>query len=670
MAAHDGPHVLSGTRDGAGPARTAAAAVVGLVVCLGLLVLVPWLGALLSVAALVAVVPLGGTSASARLVGLVAISSGLLGLALAVGDGLAFRVLSPDRVRIAFAVPVVVAAVVVVVSAATGRRVRWARADLGLVAPVLVAVAAWAATGLPARGVDLGQGIGGLMLMGWDHQSHFSVFSYLYDQGGVWRPDASAPVSMFLGYPPLAGAIGVGLAMLVSPGDLQPVQQFPLYVQATAVTFALGAALVAWTAGSLGRRVAEATDHGARAGGVGLVSGLVVGGYVVLGPPVALFDYGFTNFFLAIALATAASWLAFTRMQEPGARANAYSAAVVVATAVALALLWTPLVVLVVPVGLALVVAAVRARQWWALATTALLVLVGGSVAAWQVLGIAPSGGEASSLLDTLARASGGQPAVPLPHLVALAAVGIAAPVLLGRTRWPSGFASLAVPAAGAVVAAAFAVNTSRAGFSVPDAYYVAKALWIVYLAVIPVAGGAVAVGALALVGRLDPSASLWRARGRLALAGVLSAVLLWAAAPTQNAPNGAIDYYAMPVGTEAVSHRWTAFREVPQGEVVADAVRRSGRWPGRVAIVWDGGDLLTNRWVGSLRGDLDQRANAVYTVLAAPPYAEPSRDALGASLAADPTLSVVLVAATPESLAVLRPLKKEFPGRVTVVSG
>ena len=342
-----------------------------------------------------------------------------------------------------------------------------------------------------------------------------------------------------------------------------------------------------------------------------------------------------------------------------------------VVAAAALALLWTPLVAMMVPAGLFLLLVAVRARHWWSLAVMGCLAVVGGWVAAWQAFRIAPTTGDATSLVQTLAGVGGGQPAVPLPHLVALAVLGVAAPALLGP-RWRAfAWAPLAAPVAGLLVTAVFVVNTSRAGFPISDSYYVAKSLWIVYLALIPVAGAATAVGALALLQRRSaPGGPAWWSRAQVALAGVLAASLLWAASPTQNAPGGVIDYYATPVGGQAVPDRWNAFRNVPQGNVVAYAEERTRKWPNRLAIAWDSGDLLTNRWLASLRGDLDSSANAVYTALSATPYAEPARDALAAALEADADLEVVIVVATPESQELLRPLKRQFRGRVTVLTG
>jgi hypothetical protein len=155
-----------------------------------------------------------------------------------------------------------------------------------------------------------------------------------------------------------------------------------------------------------------------------------------------------------------------------------------------------------------------------------------------------------------------------------------------------------------------------------------------------------------------------------VALAALVSASLLWAATPTQNAPNGAIDYYSTPVGAEAVRVRWNALRNVPQGQVVAHAQEVGRAWPRRLVIAWDSGDLLTNRWLSSLRGDLDSQANAVYSMLGASPFAEPARDALAAALEADPELEVVLVVATPESRDLLRPLVRQFPRRVAIHLG
>jgi hypothetical protein len=231
-----------------------------------------------SVGAFVALVPLGGTRASTRLVVALLLACGLLAVALGLGDQLGVRVLSPDRLRLALAVPAIVAGAVVVAAVLRGRRPSLAHPDLGLLTLLLVTGAAWAVTGIPALGVDLGQGVGGLMALGWDHQSHFSIFSYLYEQGGVWRSGDPADASMFLGYPPLAGAVGVALTMLVTPDHLGPAQQLAAYLQTSAATFGLGAAVLAWTGGSMARHVASATSHRARAGGVALAAGLVVGG--------------------------------------------------------------------------------------------------------------------------------------------------------------------------------------------------------------------------------------------------------------------------------------------------------------------------------------------------------------------------------------------------------
>ncbi len=88
---------------------------------------------------------------------------------------------------------------------------------------------------------------------------------------------------------------------------------------------------------------------------------------------------------------------------------------------------------------------------------------------------------------------------------------------------------------------------------------------------------------------------------------------------------------------------RSSAFRNVPQGDVVARAEEVTEGRPNNLAIAWDSGDLLTNRWLASLRSDLDGGADGVYTALAGAPYVEPARDALMAALTNDPDLDVVI---------------------------
>lgn len=657
-------------RDAYGLVPSVVAVVVGLPVVGALLVVVPYVGALLAVASFVALVPLGSRLASTRLVVGGALGCGILALVLALGDQLAFRVLTPDRVRVAFLVPALVAAGVVLVCAARRRPLPVAVPDLGLATIAVVVVAGWAVTGSTALGVDVGHGIGGLMSRGWDHQSHFSIYSSLYEQGGVWRPGDPDDASRFWDYPPLAGALCVVVAILVSPGDTTPVAQFPLYIQSTALLFAVGAALLAWTAGSVARRMAASSLRARGSDVVGLAAGVVTGGYVLLGQASALFDFGFVNFFFGVALATTTTWVVVAVAPRWSTGAVAVPAALAVATATALAQLWTPLVVLAVPAGLLVAVRLVRARAWFLLGLTVVAAAIGAWTALWQTTRLAATGADATSLASTLAAVGGGQPPVPTSHLVALATIGLAGPLVLGA-RWRTAFWGLLVaPAAGLAIVLAFAVNTMRLDFPLADSYYVAKCVWIVYLTLIPVIGPAVASAAVrlqrVLAARKDDR---WR-HARVAGAAVVAASLVWASAPTSLGVGASIDYYSEPLGAQAVSDRHDAFRDITQGLVVVGAIDATRRWPNRLAIAWDSGDLLTNRWLASLRGDLNTTADEVYTAMSDAPYGESARDALQAALAAHPELKLAIVVVTPESQELLKPLKRAFPDRVVVVAG
>lgn len=646
--------------------RQAVGAVAIWFIAVGMIYTLPPVGALLSVAVFVAVVPLGGERLSARLVSTCVVGAGLLGLLLALGDTFGFRVLTLGRLQSAFLVPATAAVLVLLYGVVRQQRIHAARLDAATVPLLLATGVGWWSAGYPAQGVEFGDTIGGLMLLGWDHQSHFTIFSYMQEQRGVWRQGPPESASLFLDYPPLAGAIAVGLTTLVGAPTSDASSLLENYVRSASAMFGLAVGLIAWTAAKTGEQVATRRLRRVHPGGVAVFCGLAVGGYVVLGPASAFFDYGFTNFLLAISMATATSWLVIAELKDYPGRA----AVVVMSATAAMGLLWTPLVLLMAPSGLVLLVRIIRGKLWGLLVMTVLLAAVGAWVAAWQVYRIVPDGSAANSIAQTLAAVGGGQPAVPVSHLVLLVLLGVATTVTrarLGNEWW----APLALPLAGVLIAIAFAVNTTRAGFPVADSYYVAKALWIVYLALLPLLGTLTAVCIVALVGSTtsrEKEAFVEGGRGslRTLLVGLAVASVLWFSTLTENAPNGYIDYYSIPVGGQAVLDRWDAFRNVPQGEVVAAAYEETQIRPHRTVVVWDSGDLLTNRWLASLRGDLTADADAIYTALPSP-YAEPARTALEQALQARPQLKLLIVASRP-SRDFLRPLQEMFPGRVAFI--
>lgn len=222
--------------------------------------------------------------------------------------------------------------------------------------------------------------------------------------------------------------------------------------------------------------------------------------------------------------------------------------------------------------------------------------------------------------------------------------------------------------AAAALLALVFVWNTTRFDLPARDSYYVAKSLWIVYLGLVPTIGAGVglAFSAVPVGGAPGRSGRDSLARSaRMSVAGVAAAALVWSSAPTPNAPNGSIDYYSVPVGGQALLDRDDIFRGIAQGDVVARAAELTRSTPRRLAIAWDSGDLLTNRWLGSLRGNLTGHADRVLSSLLGAPYAEPAAAALRQALVSDPTLRVVVVWANPDSRELLRQLKAEFGPRI-----
>lgn len=85
---------------------------------------------------------------------------------------------------------------------------------------------------------------------------------------------------------------------------------FP-YVQWNAVSFALPVMALAWIASYVAGRWATTVTNKRAAQGATLLAAGVIGIWIRFGSPQALFNPGFTNFTIAVAICTTASCLSF-----------------------------------------------------------------------------------------------------------------------------------------------------------------------------------------------------------------------------------------------------------------------------------------------------------------------------------------------------------------------
>ena len=148
---------------------------------------------------------------------------------------------------------------------------------------------------------------------------------------------------------------------------------------------------------------------------------------------------------------------------------------------------------------------------------------------------------------------------------------------------------------------------------------------------------------------------------------GALTLALVWLSTPTQSTSRGHFEYYAIPVGSQAVLDRRDEFRGRAEGDVVVQALEVTRNQQSHLVVIWKGHDLLTNRWLASLRGDLTVQNDVIYRALAEAPDGSAARGVLEQALAADPALDVVIVASEATRSDSLQSLIVQFPGRVAI---
>ena len=654
-------------RSGARPRRTytlaggswgarGGAAAVALVTAL-LIWLLPVVGAIAVMAIVVMIVPLA-RDLSARIVIAFLIALGATAVVVMAGDIVGIRVLSPDRFRLGLAIVAVVAAGFLLMRPFSTLKPRF---DAGL-APLLgVTAVSWFLFSGPALTLTSGDDIGGLMVMGWDHQSHFTIFSSLYEQGGVWDPAAAEKRFSFYTYPPLAGVLSVMMTMLAHPSPLDIDSMVPFYVHTTALLAALGFGLVAWVGYAAARQVPSRL-RSRRRSQVAVVASVVLAGALMLGPVSSFYDMGFSNFLLASALGGSASWVV---LSVPGAR-RLVRLTVLAATVASIALLWTPITLLLLGAVIVLGWELIRDRRWLLLMAAVLFGAGALSVIAWQTLRLVPDGAQATTLAGTIAAVGGGLPPVPFfqaSGMVVAAALLAAAHRRGHRRPWMT----LLLTALGAIVlAGVFTYNTVRTETSAQDSYYVAKATWVLYVVAAPILAALISL-ALNLVASSVATnvGSRGSARLRTGVVGVMVAALVWGSLASVQTPGGKAGYFSVPTGVQNAWTRWDAYRGIDAGHLILATEDLFDNRPRKLGILWDAGDLLHNRWLASIRGQLTVRNDRVLSALPGAPYLEPARDALQRALAGDPSLRVVVAWYLPATRKLLKPVKQQFPDRL-----
>jgi len=529
--------------------------------------------------------------------------------------------------------------------------------------------------------------VSGMYFSGWDNQGHFVPFANTIDVGSLRWPTMDGSVAWNQWYPALhtvtwSVAYLASDAMAMSASSVDRVSLLWPYLQWTAVCFAASMAALAWVAGDLATRIARTGARGwAGTAVVGPVAVVVFAGFAYLGFPTLMFNAGFTNFIMGVAVLTVTSYLAARSWRS----ARLLGVALVPLGALAVIGLWTPLVLGLLPAGVIVTVALWRgsdsskrtaARGTLALGWAAGTVLVVGAITWLQGRAIvaADDGGTTSSLAEGLGSVGVGMVPFNLGMAIAapLVACGVAA--LLWRAR----AVPLGVAVAGASVgflpfiiiaaSAADSADVDRLG-----SYYLLKSLAALFLATAPTLAalvGCLAAVVVTVVIRAVRNAG-HRRRGTVdaVIALAIGAVLLLGGFGYVGAlPESFLPGFGAAPGLAAGQTRVQSVNNALIGESIIEARNKAIEVPQLTSMLWDGSGTLPNLWVRSLTGVMTQQENKFYTGLPSFPYDDKAIEYLQLSLVKNPQMNLALLWFRPVSGVQLQRFADQWPDRVQLV--
>ena len=518
--------------------------------------------------------------------------------------------------------------------------------------------------------------VSGLFFTGWDNQGHFTPFANTIEVGSTTWPTFDGTIAWNQWYPSLHTTMW-SLAQLASqtsaeildrPGLLWP------YVQWTSVSFALSLAALAWVASDLTRRCTPLVGVRSRfvRRSAPTIALLAFAAFALLGSPTQLFNSGFTNFVMAVAVTTVTAYLS----ARSWCSARVLGWILIPLGALAVNALWTPLVLGLVPSAVIVLIALGRTRLWlapvWAVASGGLVL---GTVYLQSRAIVDVDPGASSSFMEDLGAIGAGMTPFNLGAAIVSPIIAIlVAIVLLRSDRRP-----LAIALAGPSVAiCAFLWLTmsaaDAAGLSRLGSYYVLKTLNALLLVNAPMFAAGAGIGialVLAAMKRrvLDPSTA--RAVNRLnaviigcviALVGVTSFGYVGAT------PSGFASGFGSAPGIAAGAARAGSADNYLVGEAIIRARDAAMPYPGKTTMLWDGSGVLVNMWIASLNRVLSKDDHQFYRELPPFPYTEETVTYVDFALGLHPKFDLALLWFRGVSGEQLATLKRQHPDRVTLV--
>ena len=518
--------------------------------------------------------------------------------------------------------------------------------------------------------------VSGLFFTGWDNQGHFTPFANTIEVGSTTWPTFDGTIAWNQWYPSLHSTVW-SLAQLASQagGEIldRPALLWP-YVQWTSISFALSLAALAWVASDLARRCAPLVGvrnrFVRRAAPVIAILGFAV--FALLGSPTQLFNSGFTNFIMAVAVTTLTAYLSARSWRS----ARELGWILIPIGALAVNALWTPLVIGLVPSAVIVLIALGRSRIWlapvWAVASG---VLVLGTVYLQGRAIVVDDPGATSSYIEDLGAIGVGMTsfnvgaAIVCPIVAVLVAI-----VLLRSDRRP-----LAIAVAGPSVAICAFLWLSMsaadsAGLSRLSSYYVLKtlnALLLVNASMLAAGAGiGIAVVIAAMKRRvLDPRSAPSVNRFNAVIVGcVIGLVGVTSFGYLGATPNGYPSGFGSAPGIAAGAARAGSVDNYLVGEAIIRARDAASPYPGKTTMLWDGSGVLVNLWVASLNRVLSSEDQRFYSGLPPFPYEDDAVSYVNFALGINPKLDMALLWFRGVSGDLLNTVKLEHPDRVVLV--
>jgi len=475
--------------------------------------------------------------------------------------------------------------------------------------------------------------VAGLFFSGWDNQAHFTTFANTYAANSTTWPTTDGSVAWNQWYPSLHTTIWALLEFAGGATGLARPELLFGYIQWNAITFALSVTALAWVASDLAGRISRNHAGKRAAQTAGFLAAAAMGAWILLGSPQFLYNAGFTNFTMGVAVVTAASYLSVRSMRS----ARTLGWFLVPLAAIATIGLWTPLAITLIPAGVIVAIALIRRKLILGILWLVANAIVGG-VLAWQqgrAILAAEDGASAGEFAQAIGAVSTGMAPFNIAAGIAAPFLAVAMAIAL-RTHRPLAFGIAAPSILTGVLALAFIPGTDAAGISRIQSYYVLKALDASLLATAPLLA---AVGATAFVLLIRQ----FRTITAIAITAVTTITAIAAFGYVGTTPRNLSGGFTVAPGVQAGLDRTRGIDDSLIGASILATVRGIEDLPDYSPMMWDGSGTLPNLWAASLHETLSTTQQSFYVGLPDFPYGDSTYEYIRTELSRQPDLRLAV---------------------------